>query len=100
MSDEFQQVVSRLSDREKEVLGHLVHGDTYAAIAHRMNVSPHTVDTYLRRIRAKTGARSRMHLLLLALSTGNARAGAAGGAPFDEAPHLPARPGWADGHPV
>ncbi|MET9255191.1 response regulator transcription factor [Streptomyces sp. NPDC048182] len=66
--NEFEEAVRRVSDREREVLGHLLHGDTYGSIARHMNVSPHTVDTYLRRIRAKTGARSRMHLLLLALS--------------------------------
>lgn len=65
---EFQEAVHNLSHREREVLSHIARGDTYTATAHRMNVSPHTVDTYLRRIRAKTGARSRVHLLLLALS--------------------------------
>ncbi|MEK8143090.1 helix-turn-helix transcriptional regulator [Streptomyces sp. M10(2022)] len=50
------------------MLGHIARGATYGEIARRMNVSPHTVDTYIRRIRAKTGARNRTHLLLLALS--------------------------------
>ncbi|MBB5938982.1 response regulator transcription factor [Streptomyces zagrosensis] len=66
--DHFQQgALQRLSAREREVLVYLAAGHTYAAIAHCMEVSPHTVDTYLRRIRGKTGARHRMHLLLLAM---------------------------------
>jgi DNA-binding CsgD family transcriptional regulator len=55
-----------LSPRELEVLHHLARGCTYAAIAHRMGLSTHTVDTYLRRIRAKTGADNRIRLALLA----------------------------------
>ncbi|MYT68230.1 MULTISPECIES: helix-turn-helix transcriptional regulator [unclassified Streptomyces] len=57
-----------LSNRERETLGHLAEGLTHASIARRMNLSPHTVDTYLRRIREKTGARNRIHLLRLALA--------------------------------
>jgi DNA-binding CsgD family transcriptional regulator len=37
-------------------------------IAHRMQLSRHTVDTYLRRIRTKTGSQARVDLLLLALT--------------------------------
>ncbi|NDZ81338.1 helix-turn-helix transcriptional regulator [Streptomyces sp. SID10853] len=92
MSNEFQEAVRRISGREREVLGHLVHGDTYGEIARRMNVSPHTVDTYLRRIRAKTGARSRMHLLLLALSAEGSSAHTLEDTGLMEAPRLPGRP--------
>lgn len=67
MIREFEESVRNLSGRELEVLRNIASGDTYMAIAHRMNISPHTVDTYVRRIRAKTGARNRMHLLQLAL---------------------------------
>ncbi|QKW21293.1 helix-turn-helix transcriptional regulator [Kitasatospora sp. NA04385] len=55
-----------LSRREHQVLELLTHGATYAAIARRLQLSPHTVDTYLRRIRAKTGATNRIQLALLA----------------------------------
>ncbi|WP_247614796.1 response regulator transcription factor [Streptomyces tagetis] len=68
MIDRLREVVRIVSGREREVLGHIARGATYREIARRMDVSPHTVDTYMRRIRAKTGARNRMHLLLLALS--------------------------------
>ncbi|MEW1911515.1 LuxR C-terminal-related transcriptional regulator [Kitasatospora sp. NPDC085895] len=54
------------SRRELEVLELLVEGASYAAIARRLELSPHTVDTYLRRIRAKTGATNQIQLTLLA----------------------------------
>jgi DNA-binding CsgD family transcriptional regulator len=60
-----------LTLREHQVLEHLVDGATYQAIARRLNLSPHTVDTYLRRIRSKTGATNRTQLALLALSMGH-----------------------------
>ncbi|MDF9868109.1 DNA-binding CsgD family transcriptional regulator [Streptomyces pratensis] len=66
--DRLREVVRVLSGREREVLAHIARGATYREIARRMDVSLHTVDTYIRRIRAKTGSRNRMHLLLLALS--------------------------------
>jgi len=56
-----------LSPQERQVLAHMASGLTYYAIAKRMQISRHTVDTYFRRIRAKTGARSRMQLLMYAL---------------------------------
>ncbi|MDQ0785204.1 DNA-binding CsgD family transcriptional regulator [Streptomyces sp. B3I8] len=56
-----------LSLRERQVLAHMANGLTYSAIAKRMQISRHTVDTYFRRIRAKTGVRNRMQLLMYAL---------------------------------
>lgn len=56
-----------LSRRERQVLTHMAHGLTYDEIAQHMTLSRHTVDTYIRRIRAKTGARNRMQLLMCAL---------------------------------
>lgn len=61
------EIVKQLSDRELEVLGYLAEGHTYSSIARRMNLSPHTVDTYLRRIRGKAGVSNRAHLMVLAL---------------------------------
>jgi DNA-binding CsgD family transcriptional regulator len=58
---------AQLSRRERQVLVYMADGLTYDAIAQRMQLSRHTVDTYIRRIRAKTGARSRMQLLMHAL---------------------------------
>jgi len=40
----------RLTNREKEVLSGVVEGQKNSEIAHNMNLSKHTVDSYLRRI--------------------------------------------------
>jgi DNA-binding CsgD family transcriptional regulator len=56
-----------LSPREQEVLALLAGGSTYEAIARTLGLSPHTVDTYLRRLRAKTGSSNRTQLMMLAL---------------------------------
>ncbi|WP_370421483.1 response regulator transcription factor [Streptomyces sp. QH1-20] len=68
MNQAIPQALAALSEREREVLGHLADGHTYAAIARRMGVSAHTVDTYLRRIRGKTGVNNRTQLAVLAVS--------------------------------
>ncbi|SEP61618.1 regulatory protein, luxR family [Streptomyces sp. yr375] len=59
-----------LSPREQEVLAHLAQGCTYRIIARRMGLSPHTVDTYVRRLRGKTGSVNRIQLAHLAFQLG------------------------------
>lgn len=59
-----------LSRREQEVLVLLARGETYGTIARQMGLSPHTVDTYLRRLRSKTGAANRTQLAFLAFRLG------------------------------
>ncbi|MFE2481521.1 response regulator transcription factor [Streptomyces sp. NPDC001194] len=59
-----------LTPREQEVLAYLAQGDTYRMIASRMGLSPHTVDTYLRRLRSKTGAVNRTQLTHIAFRMG------------------------------
>ncbi|MFJ8011042.1 response regulator transcription factor [Streptomyces sp. NPDC096339] len=59
-----------LTPREQEVLAYLAQGDTYRMIACRMGLSPHTVDTYLRRLRSKTGAANRTQLTHIAFRMG------------------------------
>jgi len=54
-----------LSTREREVLLHFSSGLTYAQIGRRMGISPSTVDTYLRRIKQKTGFTVSAELILL-----------------------------------
>lgn len=61
---------SAITPREREVLAHLAQGCTYRMIAHHMSLSPHTVDTYLRRLRTKTGSRNRTQLAQLAFRLG------------------------------
>ncbi len=48
-----------LTDREVEVLGLLAQGLTYAQIAKRLVLSPHTVNTHLKAIYGKLGVTSR-----------------------------------------
>lgn len=55
-----------LSSRERQILSQLAAGHTYQEIASQMNLSRHTVDTYIRRIRSKTGINTRPLLLQLA----------------------------------
>ena len=59
---------SKLSPREREVLIHLADGLTYRQIGRRMGIATNTVDTYLRRIRDKSGAVNCAELVRLAIS--------------------------------
>ncbi|MER5810396.1 helix-turn-helix transcriptional regulator [Streptomyces sp. NPDC002033] len=77
MIENIQETVSMLSRREREVLVHLAGGHTYCTIARRMGLSVHTVDTYLRRIRGKTGATTRVQLAFLAMCAAQPAAPAA-----------------------
>jgi DNA-binding CsgD family transcriptional regulator len=56
-----------LSPRECDVLAYFARGFTYSQISRRMGIAVHTVDTYLRRIRKKTGARNSADLVRLGL---------------------------------
>ena len=56
-----------LTDREREILHHLVDGYTQKQIAERLFVSPHTVDTHLRNIYAKLHVHSRSDAVVKAL---------------------------------
>ncbi|MFE2551954.1 response regulator transcription factor [Streptomyces sp. NPDC059355] len=62
--------------REREILAHLPDGATYQAIARRLGLSPHTVDTYIRRLRGKTGTTNRTQLAVLATRLGLSSYGA------------------------
>ncbi|WP_328497916.1 helix-turn-helix transcriptional regulator [Streptomyces sp. NBC_00414] len=59
-----------LSSREREILVRICDGETYHAIARGLGISPHTVDTHIRRIRHKTGIFNRSQLVLLAVRLG------------------------------
>ncbi|KAF0963849.1 MULTISPECIES: response regulator transcription factor [Rhodococcus] len=52
-----------LTARESEVLGHVLAGKTRVEIAHRLFVSPYTVQDHLKSIYAKTGVNSRQELV-------------------------------------
>lgn len=61
---------SGLSEREREILQHLVGGLTKKEIAARLELSVHTVDTYLRRIYEKLAVNSRSGAVAKALKEG------------------------------
>jgi DNA-binding NarL/FixJ family response regulator len=42
-----------LSTRERQVLRHIARGLTHGQVARRLGISPHTVDTYVKRVRSK-----------------------------------------------
>ncbi len=56
-----------LSDREEQVLRQIAHGLTHGQVATRLGISPHTVDTYVKRIRAKLGVGNKAELTRAAL---------------------------------
>jgi DNA-binding NarL/FixJ family response regulator len=56
-----------LSERENQVLRQISRGLTHGQIATRLGISPHTVDTYVKRIRAKLGVGNKAELTRAAL---------------------------------
>jgi DNA-binding NarL/FixJ family response regulator len=57
----------RLTDREAEILTHIVAGRTYAEIARTLVISEKTVSAHVSHMLAKTGAANRLELAQLAL---------------------------------
>jgi DNA-binding NarL/FixJ family response regulator len=62
-----RDLMALLSAREREVLELLAQGHTNEEVASRLYLSPRTVQTHVRNLMRKLGARSRMHALALAL---------------------------------
>lgn len=60
----------RLSPREQEVLAFISGGLTHEQIARRLAISPHTVDTYVKRVRGKLGVGNKAELTRAALAHG------------------------------
>ena len=58
-----------LTGRETELLQHLVAGGDTRELAHRMSVSPHTVQDHLKAVFAKTATHSRRDLVARALGS-------------------------------
>ncbi|GHD87376.1 response regulator transcription factor [Streptomyces naganishii] len=59
-----------LAPRERETLRHIAAGRTYVQTARHMGLSRHTVDEYLRRIRAKFDITSTAELTRVAIALG------------------------------
>ena len=51
-----------LSTRERQVLQYIACGYTHGQAARRLGISPHTVDTYVKRIRAKLAVGNKAEL--------------------------------------
>jgi DNA-binding NarL/FixJ family response regulator len=61
---------SNLTEREREVLGHLAEGLSNAEIAAQMVVSVHTVRNHVANLSAKLGAHSKLEALAIAVRRG------------------------------
>ncbi|WP_330328702.1 helix-turn-helix transcriptional regulator [Streptomyces sp. NBC_00536] len=59
-----------LAPREQEALRYIAAGCTYVQTARSMGLSRHTVDAYLRRIRAKLNINTTAEMVRLAISLG------------------------------
>jgi DNA-binding CsgD family transcriptional regulator len=59
-----------LKAREIEVTGYIADGLTYAQIGHKLHLSPHTVKDHATRAMHAVGARSKAHLVAIAIRTG------------------------------
>ncbi|MET9700978.1 helix-turn-helix transcriptional regulator [Streptomyces sp. NPDC006529] len=59
-----------LAPREQEALRYIAAGCTYVQTARSMGLSKHTVDAYLRRIRAKLNINTTAEMVRLAVSLG------------------------------
>ncbi|MFI1651500.1 helix-turn-helix transcriptional regulator [Streptomyces avidinii] len=65
-----EATVPTLAPREQEALRHIAAGCTYLQAARQMGLSKHTVDAYLRRIRAKLNINTTAEMTRLAISMG------------------------------
>jgi len=62
---------SNLSGREAQVLQYIASGYTHGQVARRLGISPHTVDTYVKRIRAKLAVGNKAELTCVAVLGGH-----------------------------
>lgn len=71
--------LAQLTDREREVLGHVAAGLSNAEIAVALQLSVATVKTHVSRLLSKLSARDRAQLVVVAYETGVATPGSGGG---------------------
>lgn len=63
-------LAEQLTEREIEMLEHLVYGQSNTQIAERLGISPETVQTHIRNLMSKMAASSRLEAVSLALQHG------------------------------
>lgn len=66
----YVDILSALTPRETEIMREVVAGFANKMIAHRLNLSPKTVEIHRSRVMEKTGAKSLSHLVRIALKAG------------------------------
>jgi len=66
----FEQMLSTLSGREKDVLRGVVAGKMNKVIAHELGISPRTVEVYRANVMSKTNANGLSELVRIALLAG------------------------------
>jgi len=66
--DSFQQRVSTLTERERQVMDLVVGGDVNKVIAYKLGISPKTVELHRSRIMTKMGATNVSHLVRMAVA--------------------------------
>ena len=62
--------IPKLTDRETEILSWVAKGKSNSVIAQILGISPHTVNTYMRRIFLKLGTSDRTSVSLIGISNG------------------------------
>lgn len=72
LAGDFEATGGALSEREREILRLVALGGTGPEIADELQISHNTVRTHLRNSMKRTGARSRAHLVAMALAEGRA----------------------------
>ncbi|MEM8657277.1 MAG: LuxR family transcriptional regulator [Pseudomonadota bacterium] len=70
MTPERDGLVPQLSPRERDIVDQIVMGASNKAIARDLGVSPHTVDTLIRRLFAKLGVSDRTSAAIFAIGAG------------------------------
>lgn len=62
--------IPKLTDREAEILSWVARGKSNGVIAQILGISPHTVNTYMRRLFLKLGTSDRTSVSLIGISNG------------------------------
>jgi DNA-binding NarL/FixJ family response regulator len=73
IADQAEELLSELTERERDVMIMVAAGLTNDAIAERLRISPFTAKTHVNRAMAKLGAHDRAQLVIMAYETGLVR---------------------------